>query len=102
MATDIQLADITTNVSTDFPVDSIGQGWSISLSGQSAGTAALRKKLPDGTYIAITDDDGVAKIISAFPTTINQFVGSGARLNILTASIAGALKVTLNPLKSEK
>lgn len=102
MPTDIVLTPITTNTTTDAPVDSIGTGWVVSLSGATSGTTTLQKKLPNGTIIDVTDNAGTAISTTSYPVTLKAEIGAGARLVILTETLVGTLDVALNPLKSEK
>jgi len=99
MAFDIVSPPITGNTDT-FIATTIGQGSSMSFSGQSAGTATVQKRLPNGTNIDITDENGAPLVISVFPTTVNVWVGAGCDISIKTESIAGTLLVTMLPLKS--
>ena len=99
MAHDIVSDPITTNTDT-FIATTIGQGSSISLSGQTAGTATVQKRLPNGTNIDITDENGAPLVISVFPTTVNIWVGAGCDISVKTESISGTLLFTMLPIKS--
>lgn len=99
MAHDIVSDPITSNTDT-FIATTIGQGTSMSFSGQTGGTATVQKRLPNGTNIDVTDLAGVPLIISVFPTTANIWTGAGCDISIKTESISGTLLVTMLPLKS--
>ena len=97
MAKDIVVI-ITTNTTTDIVSDTRGEGVSLSFSGATSGTITIQKKLPDGTFIDVTDDAGAASVVTVFPTTINARVGRGADVAVKTALLVGTLTVTALPL----
>ena len=100
MSANIEVS-ITTNTNTLINT-TVGQGASLGFFNASAGSFAIKKALNDGTLVAITDENGVELSITAIPTTVNLFVGSGTDIYITSTGISGTLIVTSNPLKSDK
>ena len=91
---------ITSNTKTPIGADSKYQGWSVQVRGPDSGTVTFVERGSSGIEALVTDDSGVAISITTFPTNVNLWVGEGAEILVVTASLVGTLSALFKPLRA--